>query len=232
MGMEQQSTTIRFGWLSVGLWVGLTLVGFLLTMVLHFPGSSGPGIFSPSNVDLSGAALGFVFGAISGLIIAALQQIVLKPWIPTPRAWLTFNAVGYGLVHAIYDGVPFQYQLAVAAIIVALAQYSALRSLLSYAFLWIPIATIAWFLGFQLGFAIFAGDDPANLITAGLTVGVVTSLALRRLLSPVQQLHPTQNTLPENRPVLNWVPKVILWIVATAIILLMAGLLGGLNPFG
>jgi hypothetical protein len=189
----QQSATIRFGWLSVGVWIGLTFAGFLLGIFFHFPGDSEFYVF-----DRGAALAGFVFGAISGLIAATMQWIVLKPWLRSPWLWLALNAIGWGLVHAINDGIalPLQRTFVLAALIVALAQYAVLRPLLSNAILWVPLAVIAWFLGFQCGEWLYNGEDPGNLIVAGLVVGVITGVALHFLLIPTihSRLSPSVST--------------------------------------
>ena len=69
--------TRRLSWLNVGQWVVLSLVGFLLAGGLHFPGSYGAAVWSDAAIDLSGAVLGFIFGAITGLVIAGAQAMLL-----------------------------------------------------------------------------------------------------------------------------------------------------------
>src|SRR5215216_5073915 len=96
--IEQQGSTIRFGWWSVSLWIGLTFLGYLLGVVFHFPGDADPYLFRINGIEWSAFIAGFVFGALSGLICGALQWIVIFPWMPTPRLWLALNVVGWGLV--------------------------------------------------------------------------------------------------------------------------------------
>jgi hypothetical protein len=194
--IEPQARSRRFSWPSIALWVGLTMVGFMLASDLHFQ-TSGPRIsFTLQDIDLSAAVVGFVFGAVSGLVIGALQWGVLKSWMPSYRLWVVFNMVGFGLAHALHDAVPYRpldlpLSLVIDGILVGLAQTIALRHALSRPLLWVPITGFAWFLGFQLGFAWLpvngiVGNPIAGLATvggtAGLIIGAITGVALRLLI--------------------------------------------------
>lgn len=228
MDTEQHPTTIHFGWLRVASWIVLTLVGFMLGLFLHFPGNADFTLF-----DISAAAFGFILGAISGLITAGLQWIVLRPWFRSPWMWLALNAVGWGLVHALNDGILLQTQFSflLAAIMVALPQSFALRQHLTNAALWLPIAAIAWFLSFQGGYTFYNDDDPL-LLAAGLIVGVITGLALRFLLVPAIQLPDTQTTSQVNMPRGKRVQQAILWTLVAVFGLYFALMAIGLSPFG
>jgi hypothetical protein len=96
------------------------------------------------------------------------------------------NGIAWGLVHALNDGIGVHPQVAsaLAALTVALTQTIALRHYLANGLLWLPIAAISWFLGFQLGRTIFNGEDPGNLVAVGLVVGISTGIALHALLIP------------------------------------------------
>jgi hypothetical protein len=192
---QPQALSHRFDWRSFGLWVGLTVVAFIVAGDLHFQ-TSGPRMpFTLQDIDLSAGGGGFMFGAVSGLIIGALQWVVLKSWMTTSRLWITFNMIGFGLAHALHDAVPYRpldlpLLLVLDGIIVGLAQTIALRHALSRPFLWVPVTGFAWFLGFQLGFAWLtvnriAGNPLAELTTvggtAGLIIGAITGVALRLL---------------------------------------------------
>src|SRR5215204_4481095 len=154
----QASSSRRFSWPSIALWVGLTMVGFILASDLHRQ-TSGPTIpFALQDIDLSGAVFGFVLGAVSGLIIGSLQWRILKAWMPSYRLWVAFNMVGFGLAHAVHDAMPYRpldlpLVVLIDGILVGLAQTIALRHTLSKTLLWVPITGFAWFLGFQLGYA-------------------------------------------------------------------------------
>ena len=194
--IEPQASSRRLSWPSIAQWVGLTMVGFILASDLHRQ-TSGPRIpFTLQDIDLSGAGLGFVFGAVSGLMIGSLQWVVLKSWMPSYRLWIAFNMVGFGLAHAVHDAVPYRpldlpLVVLIDGILVGLAQTIALRHTLSKTLLWVPITGFAWFLGFQLGFSWLqvegiAASPLAELVTvggtAGLIIGAITGVALRLMI--------------------------------------------------
>jgi hypothetical protein len=182
--IEQQAHYRRFSWPSFGLWVGLTLLGYFLSVGFHFPTGYASITFNPQAISLGSGLVGFLFGAESGVIIASLQWIVLKSWAPYTRPWIPLNAISFGLIHALGDAVPYMPVVLVGGgIIVGLAQYIALRHALTRAILWIPIAAVAWFSGFQLGFALPHTQGEYNLFIAALAYGVITGLALRLLLA-------------------------------------------------
>jgi len=110
-----ETRTFRFTWQALALWVGLTLLGFFLSIGFHFPTSFASPVLNPEDIDMSGAILGFVFGAVSGLIIASLQWLVLKAWFPRARLWVLPTAAGYGVVHAFGDAVPYMPLVLVGA---------------------------------------------------------------------------------------------------------------------
>ena len=232
--IEQQALSRRFSWFSFGLWVGLTLLGFLLSVVGHFPAGFASATFDAQDINLSGALTGFLFGAMSGLIIASLQWFVLKSWTPNARLWIPLNAVGFGLVHAVGDAVPYiPMVLVVGGIIVGLAQYIALRHALSRAIVWILIAAVAWFLGFQLGFALPGGAGGYNLVVAALTNGVITGLALRLLIAhnlavPENLTLPTLISRWSNLNLFTRILLTLLFVVFIAVLVVFAGPLFGL----
>lgn len=180
--IAQPTLSARFGWRPFILWIALTLVGYYLAGGFHFPAGFASNTYNPQAVGFGSGIVGFVFGAVSGLIIASLQWIVLRSWAPKAR-WIPLNVIGYGLIHALGDAVPYMPAVLVGGgIIVGLAQYLALRHSLTRPILWIPIAAIAWFCSFQLGFALRGQPEQYNLTVAALTYGVITGLALRLLL--------------------------------------------------
>ena len=160
-----------------------TLVGVALAGGLHFPGDFGTLRWSEVNIDLSSGMLGFIFGAVSGLFIAGLQAFRLRAWGLPVRHWLLLNALGYGLVHAVADAVPYRPLTIIGGgIIVALCQYLALRPALTRPLGWLPIAIGAWWLGFGLT----AGPQDYNLVAVLLLLAGGSGLALKLLLVPGQ----------------------------------------------
>jgi hypothetical protein len=105
---EPQALSRRVSWPSVGLWVGLTTLGFIVIGDNHLQ-ASGPTIsINLQDVDLFAALIRFVFGAVSDLVIGSLQWLVLKSWTPNARLWIPLNMAGFGLVHTFNDAVPYR----------------------------------------------------------------------------------------------------------------------------
>ncbi len=174
----------RISWLNVAQWVALSLVGFLLAGGLHFPGSYGAASWTQVTVDPSGGVLGFVFGAITGLMIAGMQALLLQAWGLPVRAWLVLNAIGYGLVHAVADTVTFRPLTTLGGgIIVAVCQYAALRTRLTRPLAWLPLAAGAWWLAFGLT----AGAEDYNYLVVMLALAGATGLGLQLLFVPAER---------------------------------------------
>jgi hypothetical protein len=85
--------------------------------------------------------------------------------------------------------------LVISGIIVGLAQTIALRHVLSRPLVWVPVVSLAWLLGFELGFAWLsvnriAGNPLAGLVvgggTTGLIIGAITGVALKLLIADNQ----------------------------------------------
>lgn len=232
--IEQPTLSRRFGWQPFILWIALTLVGYYLAGGFHFPAGFGSSTYDPRAVGFGSGIVGFVFGAVSGLIIASLQWIVLRSWAPNAR-WIPFNVIGYGLIHALGDAVPYMPAVLVGGgIIIGLAQYLALRHSLTKPILWIPIAGIAWICSFQLGFVMPQRPEQYNLTLAALTYGVITGLALRLLL--VEDLAVPMKadalTLVHRWSRLNPIKKVLVVFLSLAAIIafvLLSGLRFGLG---
>ncbi len=210
---EQPLTTRRIGWLGVFQWTALTLVGVALAGGLHFPGSYGTLRWSEVEFDLSAGVSGFIFGGVSGLFIAGLQALLLRAWGGPDRAWIVFNIVGYGLVHAIADAAPYRlFTIVGGGIIVAVCQYLALRRALAHAGWWLPLVAGAWWLGFGLS----AGPEDYNFIVVALLLGPATGLALRLFLIPADPPAPNRWWSSLSRPLR---------------VLLVIGLVAGLAMF-
>ena len=221
--------THRISWLGVVQWMALTLVGMLLAGGFHFPGDYGTLRWSQVTVDLSSGVLGFIFGAVTGLFIAGAQALLLRAWGQPVRAWLLYNAIGYGLVHAVADAVPYRPLTIIGGgIIVAVCQYLALRPALTRPAWWLPIAVGAWWLGFGLT----AGPEEYNFIVVVLLLGASTGVALRLLLIPAVRPGPNRWWARLSRP-----RRVLVVIgVTTGIVLFpvvyagLTGLLGFFQP--
>jgi hypothetical protein len=211
----------RVTWLGVGLWMLLTLVGMLFAGGFHFPGGYGLPRWSPAEMEFSSGMLGFIFGAISGLFIAGAQSLLLRAWGGPVRAWLLFNALGYGLVHALADAVPYRPITTYGGgIIVAVCQYLALRASLTRPLWWLPVTAVAWWLAFGLT----EGPQDYNHWVVVLVLGATSGLALRFLLIPAAKPGPIQWWARLKRP-----GRVVVTIGAVIGIVLFLILFAGLS---
>jgi len=219
----------RVTWLGVVGWMLLTFVGMLFAGGFHFPGGYGLARWSPAEMEFSSGVLGFVFGAISGLFIAGAQSLMLRAWGGPVRPWLLFNALGYGLVHALADAIPYRpITIFGGGIIVAVCQYLALRRALTRPLWWLPITAVAWWLAFGLT----QGPQDYNLIVVALVLGASTGLALRFLLSSGEKPDPIQWWARLKRPgrVLVVIGAVIGAMLFLILFASMSGLTGAFFP--
>ena len=118
-------------------WVGLTLVGFVVATGVHFPGTL-------DNVGLQVGPM--VFGAVTGLVIGALQLPALRRVARPLWLWPLATAVGIAVTHALGDGV----SVVVGYLPVALGG-GAVTGALQAAVLRSPIWALATTLGFVVG---------------------------------------------------------------------------------
>ena len=118
-------------------WAGLTVIGFVLATGLHFPGSLDDVGLEPGP---------FVLGAVTGLVIGALQLPALRRVARPLWLWPLVTAVGIAVTHALGDGV----SLAVGYLPVALAG-GAVTGALQAALLRSPIWALATTLAFVVG---------------------------------------------------------------------------------
>lgn len=170
----------RFSWIAVVQWIALTFVGLMFAGGFHFPGDYGTTSWSQVRLDPL-PILGFVFGAVSGLFIAGAQALVLRVHGGPVRRWLLWNALAFGLIHAVADGLPYRPLVFIGGgPIVALCQYLALRQSLTRPIWWLPLVTVAWWLGFGLT----QGDFGYNLLAVAVLLGGATGLGLRWLWIP------------------------------------------------
>lgn len=207
--MIEHNQPLRFTWKAFSLWVVVTVLGYILGGDFHYQPDAPTRALSLRDIGLSAPLVGFLMSAVAGTIIAFLQWLVLKAWIPAPRLWILSNLVAYGLVHALNDALPyhpfpFPLMLLAGGFIVGTGQAVALRPLLSRAVLWLPLAAGAWLLSIQLGLALESlvfGNPLAEVFVghgaAGLVTGVITGLALKRMLAgsvsqPGARSHPVK----------------------------------------
>jgi hypothetical protein len=178
-------------------WVAVTYLGFALAGGNHLQAQAPTVSFDLANVLPDAALLGFVFGAVGGAIVGALQRVVLRSWVPGVRWWIPLTAVAFGLVHAFNDAFrypPFDIPVVLLAdgIVLGALQRSALRRALPRSWVWLPAVAIGWLAGGLMAIALLphtAGDPLAELFvgwgSAGLVIGLITGAAL--LLQPGPQ---------------------------------------------
>jgi hypothetical protein len=184
-------------WLEVGLWTLLTAVGVLLAGGLHFPGDYGTRVFSLVETNWPGGLVGFIFGAVSGLFIAGPQALRLRAWGGPARAWIGYNVLGFGLIHALADAVPYRpLVIGGGGVVLAVCQWLALRHSLIQPGWWLAVAAAAWWLAFGLT----AGRTGYNLVVIGLLLGAATGTAQRLLLIPAEASGPKPASVALSRP--------------------------------
>jgi hypothetical protein len=170
-------------WRGVGLWTALTAVGVLLAGFLHFPGDFGTRIGSLVETNWPGGVVGFIFGAVSGMLIAGPQALLLRAWGGPARGWLGLNVLAFGLIHALADAVPYRpLVIGVGGIVLAACQWLALRGRLSEPGWWLGVTAAAWWLGLGLT----AGRTDYNLVVIGLLLGGASGVMLRLLLTAAE----------------------------------------------
>ena len=172
----------------LGSWVAVTYLGFATFGDIHLQ-AVGP--TARVNLgDFEPAFVGFMFGAVSGAIIGALQWLVLRSWAPRARGWIPASIVGFGLAHALNDSFPYRpldllAMLLIGGLMIAIPQAIALRRVLARPWTWVPVATVAWIVGQSVGAAIAPlivanplGEMLIGIGSAGLIFGTITGLAL------------------------------------------------------
>jgi hypothetical protein len=175
-------------------WVAVTYLGFALAGGNHLQALQSTTSLGLADI-LPGAALGgFVFGAVAGAIVGALQRVVLRSWAPGVRWWIPLTALAFGLVHAFNDAFQFRpldlpVVLVADGLVLGSLQWVALRGALQRSWVWVPAVTIAWLVGSLLAVALLEqvlGDPLAELFvgwaSAGLVMGLVTGAVLLQLL--------------------------------------------------
>jgi hypothetical protein len=191
--MNNHADTPQFTWLSFGLLVGVTILGYLFAGFLHMPGGGPPLAISLRSLDLGAGLVGFVFGAVTGLVAGGLQWIVLKMWLPKARGWILLNALAFGLVHALNDAglfnsLPSSLSLMVDGLIIGAAQAFALRKALNRSYIWPVVLSTAWLLGFVWAYAFENAIEKNPLLSlwvayggAGLIIGGIMGIFIKYL---------------------------------------------------
>ena len=91
------------------LWVLASTVGFAFGgFAFHFP--FGFPVGTLVSFDPGAAVVGFVQGALTGLVIGTLQWLVLRHWFSGAGWWVLATAVGVAVVHAIGDPYPLLWR--------------------------------------------------------------------------------------------------------------------------
>jgi hypothetical protein len=117
------------------------------------------------------------------------------------------------------------------------AQYFVLRHSLSRAGLWAPIFAAGWFLGFQSAFAILRSFNSSEVLVeraielgiTGLIAGVITGVALKFLIIPVEPAPPAQSSRWANMSLSKKVLLAWLFIVILGVLVIFSGMLLGLG---
>ncbi len=191
--MTRSFPTVRFPWPAFGLWVGVTILGYLFAGFLHMPGGGPPFAISLRSLDWAAGLVGFVFGAVTGLAVRGLQGLVLKTWLPRARGWMLLNALAFGLVHALNDSglfnlIPSSLSLLVDGLLIGAAQVVALRQALPRSYAWLVLMAAAWLLGFEWSYAserVLENNPLLSLLAAyggaGLIIGCSMGFFIRYL---------------------------------------------------
>lgn len=162
-------------------------------VALHSPGASAVGA-SYLEWDVSAAVFGAILGSVVGVITALLQMVALGV-----RSWrlVAASVVAVAVAHALADGAPAAWGVAVVAAISGICAAAALAwALRTRAWRWIIASAFAWWAGWLLGVAITIGLGLSGGTTPdvwatehaviagilGLAWGSATSPDARRLL--------------------------------------------------
>ena len=168
--------------------MGVTYLGFAMFGDIHLQ-LVGP----TARINLGDFAVpvvGFAFGAVSGALVGVLQWLVLRSWAPAAQWWIPASMVGFGLAHALNDAFPYRpldliVILVIGGVLVSIPQAVALRHVLPRPWTWVPVATVAWVVGWSVAAAVIPGivRNPLGELflgggSAGLVFGITTGVAL------------------------------------------------------
>jgi hypothetical protein len=150
----------------------------------------------PESLDPGNAVVGFMVGAITGLVIGTLQWVVLRKVIPGAGWWVLATLMGVASVHAVGDtatGFVAFWMLALpSGVVVGILQWLVLRRLGSNVRFWVVASAVGWFVGLISGMAIAEASglmlltDPNGWVkqhsvvgsVTGAVVGMITGIAL------------------------------------------------------
>ncbi len=213
MQVKQMHAGLGF-WL---LWVLASIIGFTLSgFLFHFPFGFPAG--ANTSFDPANAEVGFIQGALTGLVIGTIQWLVLRRLISRAGWWILATCWGIAVAHAVGDSAPAPITLWVLALlcgaVIGSLQWLILRQLTSRAVLWVAANIVGWYLGLTLGMALaestglmaLTGPDGwvkqhsvVGSIT-GIVIGVITGILLTWLVrhplpQKVMQAAPQSSTV-------------------------------------
>jgi hypothetical protein len=193
---EASASHLRPSWRRLGGWVAVTYFGFAVFGDIHLQSAGATASFDPSDISIEAVLVGFLFGAVSGALIGALQWIILRSWVPSARGWIPFTAIGFGLAHAMNDAVPYRpldlvATLLIGGVLVGAMQAIALRHVFPTPWFWVAVVALAWSLGWTVA-TVVIGTIVRNPVAelffgngaAGLVIGAITGGALVLQLGP------------------------------------------------
>jgi hypothetical protein len=158
-------------------WITATALGLAtFGSVMHFPGDFfHENLGAATGWDLSAAAVGTVFGAVTGAIVGFLQWLLLRDVLRSPWSAVLSMAVGFGFTHALGDGVP----TSLVSVPVAVASALVLTGALALAYgERRPFPLAASFLGWTGGLLMLhavrgvLGVDLGGVAVGGLAIGL------------------------------------------------------------
>jgi hypothetical protein len=170
----------RFWLLWLVAFIGFPIGGLLASVIV------GPAA-TPVN-----AALG---GAITGVVIGAVQWFVLQGRLGVTPLWIVATAVGLAVGLALGVGVagsenadnPFLWRAVVGGICVGVAQAFLLRGIVAQPVLWAGAVFLAWVIGWYVTRGIGVDLDPRWTVfgaAGAITFQIVTGAALAFVVKP------------------------------------------------
>lgn len=188
---EVRSSMPSPAWVGI-LWAVVTLAVFTAAgSVFHFPSSLPPNNgeqFYPAGIN--GA---IVNGLGTGILIGAVQLLVLRRAVHVSWRWIAASAAAFLLIHAVGDVFPDSLVMPVemlpGGLLLGGLQWWALRFQLRQGLWWTACTTVSWAVGLLLGMTVTAGMADWRMehilvgLFAGATVGMGCGLFWLRHLS-------------------------------------------------